>query len=131
VTDDGFQSICAVDDLEIDKIRTIELDGREVCLVRTRAGVFAFAAACPHQGGPMCHGLIKGTMDPSERNEYVFGHDGEVVTCPWHGYEFDMRSGASVGGAIRARLGAYQAEVRDGQVFVSARRARPPRPVRS
>jgi nitrite reductase/ring-hydroxylating ferredoxin subunit len=130
MSEDGFTYICEEHDLELDAIRTVELDGREVCLVRTSAGVFAFGTVCPHQGGPMCHGAIKGTMDPSDPNRYEFAHEGEVVTCPWHGYEFHMTDGSSVGGALKGRLAAYQVEVREGKVFASNRRVRPPRPTR-
>ena len=86
---DEYEYICELEELALDAIRTVQVDARDVCIVRTSAGVFAFGTTCPHQGGPMCHGLIKGTMDPSERNEYVFALDGEVVTCPWHGFEFE------------------------------------------
>ena len=91
--DDGFERACRLDELELDQIRRIDIGGRELCLVHTVAGLFAFGSVCPHQGGPMCEGLIKGTMEPSPRNEYTFALAGEVVACPWHGYEFDLRTG--------------------------------------
>lgn len=125
-----FQYICELSELTLDEFRTVDLAGRDICIVRTVAGVFAIGTSCPHQGANMCDGAIKGTMQPSDRNEYDFVSEGEIVTCPWHGYEFDMRSGASVGGAIKARLGAYQVEVRGESVYCSTRRQRPPRPER-
>jgi nitrite reductase (NADH) small subunit len=121
-TPDEFGRLFPLAELELNVIRTATLQGRELCVVRTPAGVFAFGAICPHQGATMCDGLIRGTMEPSPRNEYQFGRDGEVVVCPWHGYEFDMRTGESVNGVIRGRLGAYPVEVRDGDVFCSLRR---------
>ena len=124
---DAFEYICEFDELEENVIRRGVVGGRDVNIVRTRAGLFAFGNSCPHQGGPMCYGRIRGTMEPSERNEYRFGKDGEVVVCPWHGYEFDMRTGGSVGNTLPGRLAAYEVEVRDGQVFCSQRRVRPPR----
>lgn len=126
---DEFERLFPLAELELNVIRQAAVGGREVCVVRTVAGVFAFGAICPHQGGTMCDGLIKGTMDPSPRNEYRFGHEGEVVVCPWHGYEFDLRTGESVSAVTRGRLGAYPVEVRDGDVYCSPRR-RAPRPSR-
>ena len=122
---DEFEWLFPLAELEINAIRTAIVQGREVCVVRTVAGVFAFGTICPHQGGPMCNGRIKGTMDPSPRNEYQFGHEGEVVVCPWHGYEFDVRTGESVNGVIRGRLGAYPVEVRGGDVYCSPWRLAP------
>jgi nitrite reductase/ring-hydroxylating ferredoxin subunit len=124
---DDFERLFPLAELELNVIRKAAVRGRELCVVRTVAGLFAFGAICPHQGGPMCDGLIKGTMEPSPRNEYQFGHDGEVVACPWHGYEFDARTGESVNGVIRGRLGAYLVEVRDGDVYCSPRRVAPRR----
>ena len=124
---DEFERACRLDELELDRIRRVDVGGRELCLVRTAAGLFAFGSVCPHQGGPMCEGRIKGTMTPSVRNEYMFALAGEVVTCPWHGYEFDLRTGLSVGGVIRGRIGAYPVEVRGDDVYCSARRLRPTR----
>ena len=126
--DDEFERACRLDELELDRICRVDVGGRELCLVRTAAGLFAFGSVCPHQGGPMCEGLIKGTMTPSARNEYTFARAGEVVTCPWHGYEFDLRTGASIGGVVRGRIGAYPVEVRGDDVYCSARRLRPTRP---
>lgn len=125
---DDFERLFPLAELELNAIRKADVRGREVCVVRTVAGVFAFGAICPHQGGTMCDGLIRGTMEASARNEYQFGHDGEVVVCPWHGYEFDVRTGESVNGVIRGRLGAYPVEVRDGDVYCSLRRLAPRRP---
>jgi nitrite reductase (NADH) small subunit len=124
---DDFERLFPLDELEINVIRKAVVQGRELCVVRTVAGIFAFGAVCPHQGGAMCDGLIKGTMEPSPRNEYQFGHDGEVVVCPWHGYEFYVHTGESVNGVIRGRLGAYPVEVRGGDVYCSPRRVTPRR----
>jgi nitrite reductase (NADH) small subunit len=124
---DEFERVCGREELELDRIRRVDVGGRELCLVRTAAGLFAFGSVCPHQGGPMCEGRIKGTMTPSARNEYTFARAGEVVTCPWHGYEFDLRTGASVLGVVRGRIGAYPVEVRGDDVYCSARRLRPAR----
>jgi nitrite reductase (NADH) small subunit len=128
VTEDGeFVRVCRLDDLELDQIRRVAIGGRELCLAQTAAGLFAFGSVCPHQGGPMCEGAIRGTMTPSARNEYTFDRAGEVIACPWHGYEFDLRTGLSIGGVVRGRVGAYPVEVRGGDVYCSPRRLRPTR----
>jgi nitrite reductase (NADH) small subunit len=103
--------------------RKATVGGREVCVVHTVAGLYAFGTVCPHQGAPMCEGRIRGTMDPSPRNQYQFAHEGEVIVCPWHGYEFDIRTGESVSGVIRGRLGSYPVQVRGDYVYCSPRRA--------
>jgi nitrite reductase (NADH) small subunit len=125
VAEDGFWRLFPLAELELDVVRKVIVEGREMCVVRTVAGVYAFGATCPHQGAPMCEGRIRGTMEPSRRNHYQFGRDGEVVVCPWHGYEFSVRTGESVHEVIRGRLGAYPVQVRGGDVYCSPRRLEP------
>ena len=54
------------------------VNGDDVALFRRGDEVFAIGNQCPHQGGNLCDGFI----------------DGDIVTCPLHGWEFDLRSGA-------------------------------------
>lgn len=55
-------------------------EGDEIVLFKVQGEIFALANACPHEGGPLCEGNIKGTK----------------VVCPWHEWEFDIRSGKCV-----------------------------------
>ena len=103
----------------LDRITLVEIDGREVGIVRTPDGVFAIGNRCPHQGAPLCSGRVTGTMLASEPNRYVYGEEALVVRCPWHGFEFDLRTGRSFEGVIRGRIPVYPVEVRDGVVHCS------------
>lgn len=55
-------------------------EGDEIVLFKVQGEIFALPNACPHEGGPLCEGSIKG---------------GKVV-CPWHEWEFDIKSGRCV-----------------------------------
>jgi nitrite reductase/ring-hydroxylating ferredoxin subunit len=59
---------------------------REVLLVHLPEGVFALSALCPHARGPLWKGTLTGT----------------TLTCPWHSWTFDVRTGASPGGGAAA-----------------------------
>jgi nitrite reductase/ring-hydroxylating ferredoxin subunit len=58
------------------------LGGRDYVLVRAEDELFAFPRQCPHQLGPLSDGPVHGA----------------TVTCPWHGYRFDLRSGENLSG---------------------------------
>jgi nitrite reductase (NADH) small subunit len=119
---DGFWPVAKLDELPLDKIQLVEVDGREVGIVRTTAGVFALGNRCPHQGGPICAGRVTGTMVASDPDEYVYGEEELVVRCPWHGFEFSLRTGKSYGGVIKGRVPVYAVEIRDGVVHCSLKR---------
>jgi nitrite reductase (NADH) small subunit len=52
-------------------------EGRVIALFNLEGQVFALDGICSHQGGPLGKGAMRGC----------------VVTCPWHGWQYDVRSG--------------------------------------
>ena len=115
--------IGSVDSFPIGRLVVIEFSGHAIGIIRTAGGLRAIGNRCPHQGGPICRGIVTGTMAPSSPNEYIYEKDGEVIRCPWHGYEFELSTGKSVGGAVRGRVPVYAVEERDGRVYFALRRA--------
>lgn len=53
----------------------------------------AYRNVCPHAGAPVCVGKVCGTTLPGAVGEYVLAREGEILRCPWHGWEFDLLSG--------------------------------------
>ncbi len=78
---------------------------------------YAVENRCPHRGGALCRGRVTGTTLPTSDFEYVYGREGEILRCAWHGWEFEIESGRSlVDPHVRART--YPVEVTDGGVYV-------------
>ncbi len=65
-------------DLPPGKSVLVSVDGRDVALFRRGADILAIGNDCPHQGGSLSDGWV----------------EGDIVICPLHGWEFDVRSGA-------------------------------------
>lgn len=74
----------------------VEAFGTEVAVFNVDGALFAVANACPHHGGPLCHGRVSGTRLPGAPYEHRFGREGRILTCPWHGWEFDLETGAAM-----------------------------------
>jgi nitrite reductase/ring-hydroxylating ferredoxin subunit len=92
--------------------------GREVVIVRCRSGLYAIRNVCPHQGAPICGGLVTGTYLPSDPGVLSFGLEDEIVRCPWHGWEFEVKSGRAVFGISEKRLVRYPTTIRGGDLWV-------------
>lgn len=97
----------------------ITVHGRRIGVVSAGEDFFAFRDRCPHKGASLCEGRIGGTFVPSAPHEYVFGMDGQVIRCPWHGWEFDLRSGRSLLEPHRG-VKVYPVTVEDDIVFLHA-----------
>ncbi|WP_375430696.1 Rieske (2Fe-2S) protein [uncultured Friedmanniella sp.] len=96
----------------------VRLGGMELGLYRVRGEVVAWRNHCPHLAAPVCRGRVTGTLLPSAVYAYEPGRDGEVLQCPWHGWEFDLVTGRHLVTGSDARLRGYPVEVRDGEVYV-------------
>jgi len=90
-----------VADLSTGKPALVTLDDRDVAVIRRGDEILAIGNECPHQGGSLCDGWV----------------EGDIVICPLHGWEFDLRSGAcmTVPGESVPR---YTATVEDGAIYL-------------
>jgi 3-phenylpropionate/trans-cinnamate dioxygenase ferredoxin subunit len=100
--------------------RILDIDGVSVGVFNVDGVLYAVRNLCPHHGAPVCMGRISGAFIPSEPDEYVYGLQGQVLRCPWHGWEFDLKTGRCLFGVDRAAVRTYPVTVEEGQVIVEA-----------
>ena len=109
-----------VDDFPPGRFVIVQAGRWELGNTRLADGEFrAVRNACPHTGAPICRGIIGGTWPPSEPGELSYDRDGEVLVCPWHGYEYDLRTGTEMFQKTPTRLRLFPVTVRHGEVFVT------------
>ncbi len=98
--------------------RIVTVRGRQIGVLRVEGEFFALRNTCPHRGAPLCEGTVSGTFLPSRPHDYVYGMENRVLRCPWHGWEFDLRSGRSLFQPDEVRVKTYRVSVEDGEVFL-------------
>jgi nitrite reductase (NADH) small subunit len=109
----GRHMICPVRELPQGERKIVKLQGRSIGVFNIKGEYYALRNNCPHQGAELCEGKIQGIMLPSEPGEYRYGRDGEIVRCPWHGWEFDIKTGKSVFDPFKCLVKTYDVEVVD------------------
>jgi len=73
-----FVKIADKRDLPEGSGRVVNVEGRSIALFRVKDEYFAMANVCLHRGGPLGEGSL----------------NGSTITCPWHGWKFDVRTGS-------------------------------------
>ena len=73
----------------------VQLRGRPVVIFNLEGEFFALLDRCPHQGGPLSEGRLVGLTESRQPGCYHWSRQNEIVRCPWHGWEFDIRTGRS------------------------------------
>jgi nitrite reductase/ring-hydroxylating ferredoxin subunit len=99
-------------------LRIISIQDREIGVLRWEGGWFALRNICPHLGGPVCAGTVRPclTEETPWSGDLILEPDRPVLTCPWHFWEFDLRTGQSVTG--RERIKTYPVYINAGRVTI-------------
>jgi 3-phenylpropionate/trans-cinnamate dioxygenase ferredoxin subunit len=107
-------------DFPVGEMKLVELGGREIGVIRLHGGELrAVMNRCPHKGAPICRGIVGGVWDSTGPGELTLDNSRDVLVCPWHGFEFDLKTGREVCWKRPASLRMYPIEDADGEVVVS------------
>src|SRR5688572_28069822 len=92
--------------------RIVEINGREYGVFNVRGEFYALPNACFHQGGPLCQGKVTGTLVAIQASGWKpdWVKEGEIIRCPWHSMEVDIRTGDCLA-YPRRRLRTYPVKV--------------------
>jgi len=97
----AFERVAKVAEVPAGSIKEVEVGGKAVALANVGGTFYALDGVCLHRGGPLGQGQL----------------EGGVVTCPWHGWQFEVATGKAVQNP-NARVACFQTEIRGEEVYV-------------
>jgi 3-phenylpropionate/trans-cinnamate dioxygenase ferredoxin subunit len=100
-----------VDEIPPGGRKVMEVAGRSIGIFNVGGEFYALRNTCPHQGGPLCQGRLTGFVAARVPGEYTYTRRGEILRCPWHGWEFDVKTGQSWFDPVQTRVRAYPVTV--------------------
>jgi nitrite reductase/ring-hydroxylating ferredoxin subunit len=114
----GKHVVASVGEIAPGGRKLVELEGRPIVVFNLSGDYFALLNRCPHQGGSLYHGTLTGLFDSSRPGRYSYCRPGEIVRCPWHAWEFDIRTGKSWCEPHRIRVRNYPVSVERGGYLI-------------
>jgi 3-phenylpropionate/trans-cinnamate dioxygenase ferredoxin subunit len=96
-----FVKLCATIAVPIGEMRQFDLK-EEVLVVNRNGEFYCLDGRCTHAGAPLYEGEL----------------NGDVLTCPWHYSQFNIKDGSVLRGPAEVPLRLYRTEIRNGQLFV-------------
>lgn len=106
--------VATIDEIPRGSRKIVEVSGRAVGIFNIDGEYFALRNQCPHQGGPLCEGRLSGLIQAPRPGDYQYSRRGEIIRCPWHGWEFDLRTGQSWFDPDKTRVRRYAVSVESG-----------------
>jgi nitrite reductase/ring-hydroxylating ferredoxin subunit len=102
----------------------VKVGNTEVGVFRHEGTFYAYSNYCLHQGGPACEGLTIAKVEEHLREDKTsmglfFSEKDMNFVCPWHGYEYDMKSGECISDR-KLKLKNYQVVTKGDDVYVVA-----------
>jgi 3-phenylpropionate/trans-cinnamate dioxygenase ferredoxin subunit len=110
--------VAAVSEIPPGGRKLVEAAGRAIVVFNLGGEFFALANRCPHRGGSLCHGRLTGLVQSDEPGHYDYSRRGEIIRCPWHAWEFDIRTGKSWCDPARVRARNFAVSVEKGAALV-------------
>ncbi len=110
--------VAAVQDLPVGQRKVLVIRGREIVVLNHEGEYFALLNRCPHEGGRLACGKLVGLVQSSEPGQYQYSRRGELLKCPWHGWEFDIRTGQSWCDPSTVKARSYPTVVEAGSQIV-------------
>ena len=111
-----------VDDFKNHEKKVILVEDCEIGIFRLEDDFFAWKNICPHQGGPVCQGrlypLVNENLDNEKKSHgRVYNKTKLNIVCPWHGLEFDVRTGKHPGNP-NVSLDPCHLKIKDNELYV-------------
>jgi nitrite reductase/ring-hydroxylating ferredoxin subunit len=103
--------VATVDEIPVGSRKIVFVARRSVGIFNIDGEFFAVRNQCPHEGGPLCEGVISGLVRSNEPGQYEYVRHGEILRCPWHMWEFDIKTGQSWFDPATTRVRSYEATV--------------------
>lgn len=110
--------VCRAGELPPGARKILTIGRRSIGVFNVKGEYFALLNVCPHQLAPLCEGRVCGYSPPSAVGEFRYEREGEIVRCPWHGWEFDLKTGRSIFNPHKVRTATYPVTVEAGDPAV-------------
>ena len=98
---DGFQKAAMLDEVTIARPKRVSVNDREIVLFKSLNEIYAVENLCPHQQFALFHQSVP---------------EGTTLTCPMHGWSFDLRTGKAIAGSGRVKV--FEVKIEAGDILV-------------
>jgi 3-phenylpropionate/trans-cinnamate dioxygenase ferredoxin subunit len=92
----GRHIVARAADIPSGSRQVVTVEGHEIGVFNLNGSYYALLNHCPHRSGPVCHGRLRPLITSADVGQVSYDREGEVLKCPWHQWEFDIRTGQAL-----------------------------------
>ena len=106
--------VARVSDIASGGNKVVTINGRDIVVFHVNGRFFALLNRCPHEGAPLQKAACVAHLSAAEPGAFKRTRVGEMLRCPWHGWEFDMATGQSYFDPKGTKVRSYPVAVEEG-----------------
>lgn len=106
--------VASADEIPRGGRKIVTVAGRSIGIFNIDGDYFALRNRCPHQGAALCEGTLWGSLRANVPGVFEYDGSRDILTCPWHGWEFRVRTGQSWCEPRRLRVRRFDVSVEAG-----------------
>jgi nitrite reductase/ring-hydroxylating ferredoxin subunit len=111
--------VCKIDELKPGEKQLIHINRTPVIVARNSdTGISAFYGRCPHHGADFNRSDLTYETVSDDPGQYGICRINEIIRCPWHGFEYDTKSGESIVDPKNLRMKTYKAYIEEENIVV-------------
>lgn len=110
--------VSRVADIPVGASKVVSVRGRPIAVFNVGGEFFAVLDRCPHEGASLSCGARVGLVQSDEPGRFSFSRPGEFVRCPWHGWEYDLKTGQSWCDPDDIKVKTYATRIEPGEELV-------------
>jgi len=109
--------VATVGEIAPGSCKIVTIRGREIGVFNVHDAYYALINRCPHEGAELCRGRVHGRFESDRPGQYRLTRVGEMLRCPWHGWEFDILTGQSWCHPDSVKARSYPVQVVPGEAL--------------
>lgn len=109
--------VAAADEIGPGQRKIVTIGRREIGIFNIEGQYFALRNVCPHKGAPLCKGLQRPLITSGGVSQVAYARENEIIKCPWHLWEFDIKTGRSLHDEA-VGVPSYLVAVEDNEVIL-------------
>ncbi len=111
--------IATADEIPPGGRKIVSVNGQEIGVFNLRGAYYALRNICPHRLGPLCRGRLRPLVLPDGVTGMTYTREGEIIKCPWHEWEFDIKTGQALYDP-QLHVRTYRVEVENDKIVLYA-----------
>ncbi|CAN5803613.1 hypothetical protein BH10CHL1_BH10CHL1_20160 [soil metagenome] len=92
----GGYVVAHISDFAPGQRKIVQIEHREIGVFNVSGEFYALRNLCPHRSGPLCMGRVRPLVVTTGVYQRDYEREGEILKCPWHQWEFDIKTGQAL-----------------------------------